>query len=196
MNFFEPTVNIQTLGRFCLSLSGKAVATEWPNEKLKELFCSILSPLDLYITWDRICRSIWEMQATEKRRERLEKLFIRPLNRFLTDEVGFTPLILEDAGIRIDHKRIQLDAFDFNSAVLEGLKLLSLNNQAAASAKFYQAKALYSGSYLPDMPGKIIANTRKELASIYRIANKGVIDEATSMRNTVVLSITFTNQLQ
>lgn len=180
MNIFEPTVNVQTLGRFCMSLSGKAVATEWPNDKLKELFCSILSPLDLYITWDRICRSVWEIRATERCRERLKKNFIKPLNSFLIDEVGFTPLILEDTGIRIDHKRIQLDAFDFNKAVLEGLKLLSLGNQQGASVKFNQAKALYSGSYLPEMPGKIIANTRKELASIYQIANKGVTDEVSS----------------
>ena len=92
-------------------------------------------------------------------------------------ELGFTPLIASDKGIRINHSRINLDAFNFNCTVLDGLKLLSLGSQQAAFAKFDLAKTLYSGSYLPGMPGKIIANTRKELESIYRIANKGVIDE-------------------
>lgn len=171
MNKHETVLEIRTLGYFEMFINGKPVATGWPDETIKIFFCSLLSPLDLYITWDRICRSTLEIPATTPSRQRLEELFIRPLNNFLIHEIGFTPLITGDDGIRIDHKRIHLDAFDFNSAVLEGLKQLSLGNQQATTDSFNKAKALYSGSYLPGMPGKIIANTRKELDSILRLTD-------------------------
>jgi hypothetical protein len=48
--------------------------------------------------------------------------------------------------------------------------MLSLGNHAAAFKKFSGAESLYVGSYLPGIPGKIIANTRKDLESFYRTA--------------------------
>jgi len=173
----DTTLKIRTLGHFYIYVDGKLFNTDWPSETVQQFFCSLLSPLDLYITWDRLCRSTLEIPGTRATRRRLEEFYIRPLNSFLIKELGFTPLITSDEGIRINQSRINLDAFNFNRTVLEGLKLLSLGNQQAASMKFDLAKTLYSGSYLPGMPGKIIANTRKELESFYRIANKGVIDK-------------------
>lgn len=173
MSRVKTTLKIRTLGRFELSISGRPVATEWPSETMKVLFCSLLSPLDLYITWDRVCRSMWAIPATIPSRMRLEELFIEPLKLFLFHEIGFNPLVTCDEGIRIDHDRVRLDAFDFNSAILEGLKQLSLGNQREATDLFRTAKALYSGSYLPGFPGNIIANTRKELESILRLTGTG-----------------------
>lgn len=173
----DTTLEIRTLGCFSIYVDDELFTTDWPSETVQQFFCSLLSPLDLYITWDRLCRSTFEIPVSPTTKLRLEELFIRPLNSFLIKELGSTPLIASDKGIRINHSRLNLDAFNFNCTVLDGLKLLSLGSQQAAFAKFDQAKTLYSGSYLPGMPGKIIANTRKELESIYRIANKGVIDE-------------------
>lgn len=173
----DTTLKIRTLGRFSIYVDDKLFTTDWPSETVQQFFCSLLSPLDLYITWDRLCRSTLETPVSPTARRRLEELYIMPLNTFLIKEFGFNPLIASDKGIGINHSRIDLDAFNFNSTVLDGLKLLSLGSQQAAFDKFNMAKELYSGSYLPGMPGKIIANTRKELDSIYRIANKGVIDE-------------------
>jgi hypothetical protein len=48
--------------------------------------------------------------------------------------------------------------------------LFALDNHAAALENFSRAKTLYSGSYLPDMSGKIIANTRDDLESLYLAA--------------------------
>lgn len=173
----DTMLKIRTLGRFYIYVGGKLFNTEWPSETVQHFFCSLLSPVDLYITWDRLCRSTLEIPGTRTTRRRLEEFYIRPLNSFLIKELGFTPLITSDEGIRINQSRINLDAFNFYRTVLDGLKLLSLGSQQAAFMKFDLAKTLYSGSYLPGMPGKIIANTRKELESIYLIANKGVIDE-------------------
>ena len=163
-------LEIQTLGRFSISNDGKLVATDWPDETVKVLFCSLLSPLDLFFTWDRICRSLWREPATRTSRRRLEVLIIRPLNSYLTNELGFNPLITGNEGIRIDKQSIHVDALEFHKTAVEGLRLLSLGNHAAALEKLNKANKLYVGSYLPGIPGKIIENTRNDLESFYRIA--------------------------
>jgi hypothetical protein len=64
-----------------------------------------------------------------------------------------------------------VDAREFHSAVVEGLRQLSLGDHAAAHIKLDRARTLYAGSYLPGINGKIIANTRNELESLYRTAS-------------------------
>jgi len=172
MNKPVNALEIQTLGRFSLSADGRTVATVWPDEAIKVFFCAFLSPLDLYFTWDRICRSFLEVPETRSSRRQLEELFVRPLNHFLLKELGFNPLIVGPEGIRIDPQGIYIDVFDFHSAVVEGISLMSLGDHDGASEKFSRANLLYVGSYLPGMPGKIIEHTRRELDSLYRTAVK------------------------
>jgi hypothetical protein len=165
----DTAVDIQTLGRFSISLDGKAVATDWPDETVKVLFCSLLAPLDLYVTWDRVCRSMCGEPATQACRHRLDDEYIRPLNSFLIKELGFNPIIAEPEGMRINQLRIHMDAFEFHSTAIEGLRLLSLGNHPAALEKLSRAKSLYKGIYLPEIQGKIISSTRKDLESLYQI---------------------------
>ena len=153
-----------------MTIAGKPVATVWPSEMLHVFFCSLISPLDLYFTWDRICRSMLGVQETRSSRRQLEETLIRPLNSFLMKELGFTPLIAGLESIKIDQQRIYVDALEFHSAVLEGLNLLSLGNTPAAHAKLNRANVLYTGDYLPGMTGKIIQNTRTELEALHQIA--------------------------
>ena len=164
----DTTLEILTLGRFSVHIDGKLLEADWPDETIKLFFCSLLSPLDLYVTWDRICRSLWDEPVSRISRHRLELSCIRPLKVFLTNVLGFNPLITGQDGIRIDQQCVHLDALEFNCAVMEGLRLLALDNRTAALEKFSRAKSLYAGDYLPGVPGKIIANTRTELESLYR----------------------------
>jgi hypothetical protein len=163
-------LEILTLGSFSISVDGKAVVLDWPNETIKELFCSLLSPLDLYISWDRICRSMWDIPVTSDGDLGMEEIFVRPLRSFLIKEFGFDPLITGDDGVRFDQGPITLDALEFHSAAVGGLRLLSLDDRAAAREKLSRAKALYAGSYLPGISGKIIADTRNKLESLYLTA--------------------------
>jgi hypothetical protein len=166
------TLNIQTLGRFTITVDGRAVAIHWPDETLKIFFGSLLSPLDLYFTWDRICRCLLGVPETRSSRRQLDELFIRPLHHFLSKELGFNPLIIGPEGIRIDPQGIYLDVFEFHRAVVDGLNLMSLDDLGGARKKFSRANLLYAGSYLPGMPGKIIEHTRMELDSLYQTAVK------------------------
>ena len=175
MNIPDNKLEILTLGRFSISIDGKPVATDWPDEPTKILFCSLLSPLDLYFTWDRICRSMLGVPLTQTSRRRLEESIILPLNSFLIMELGFNPLIAGHENIRIDQQCIHVDASEFYSTVVEGLRLLSLGNRSAAIKKLNKANSLYTGSYLPGIHGKIIENTRNELDSLYRSAAINVI---------------------
>jgi hypothetical protein len=175
MNISDTTLEIRTLGGFSISIAGKPVATDWPDKSMKLLFCSLLSPLDVSFTWDRICRSKWGVPATRTRRSQLEEIIIRPLISFLVKELGFNPLITGHEGIRIDQQRIHIDALEFHNTVVEGLRLLSFGNHAAALKKMNRAASLYTGSYLPGMRGKIITDARNDLQSLYRTAVMGVM---------------------
>jgi DNA-binding SARP family transcriptional activator len=177
MNNTDTKLEIRTLGHFSISIDGKLVAKEWPDETLKVLFCSLLSPLDLYFTWDQICRAMWEVPETRINSHRLEELFIRPLNSFLVKELGFSPLMTGSEGIRINRKRMHLDVLDFYNAVLEGDRLLSRGNCGAALTKFSRADDLYVGSFLPGMQSKIIKNARNDLELLYRTAVKEIIPQ-------------------
>ena len=168
MNITDRTLEIQTLGHFSISVDGKAVATDWPDEAVKVLFCSLLSPLDLYFTWDRICRSMLGVPETRNGRRQLEENFIRPLKSFLIKALGFNPLIAGREDIRINQQQIHLDAREFHSTAVEGLRLLALGNHVAALEKLSRANSLYAGSYLPGINGKIISNTRNDLESLHR----------------------------
>jgi len=172
MNISATTLDIRTLGGFSISANGNPVAVDWPNETQKVLFCSLLSPLDVSISWDRICRSLWDIPATEATRLRLEEMFIRPLTRFLVKELGFNPLIEGHDGIRIDLQRFNVDAHEFYRSAVEGFRLMSTSNYSEASRRFRRAEELYAGSYLDGMPGKVIVDTRKDLESLYRTAVK------------------------
>lgn len=174
------TLEILTLGCFSISADGKPVATDWPNETVKVFFCSLLSPLDIYFTWDRICRSMWDIPVTQTSRRRLEEIVIRPLNCFLLKEFGFNPLVSGHEGIRVDQQRIHIDAHQFYRNVLDGLRLSSEANNTAAIEKFSRANSLYSGNYLPGIPGKIIENTRHDLESLFITAAAGSVRHATS----------------
>jgi hypothetical protein len=170
MDIPDTTPKILTLGRFSISVQGIPVAINWPDESLKILFCSLLSPLDLFFTWDRISRSLLSEPATRTTRRRLEKCCVRPLKSFLIKELGCNPLISGPEGIRIDRQAIHIDAFEFFSAYIEGIRLLSFENAAAARATFSRADSLYAGTYLPGIAGKIIDHTRIDLESLYRSA--------------------------
>jgi len=166
----DTTLEILTLGRFSISMNGNPVAVEWPDETVKVFFCSLLSPLDLYFSWDRLCRSLWNEPETRTCRHRLEELVIRPLNSFLIKELGFNPLSAGAEGIRINRQGVHIDAHEFHNAVIDGLGLLTLGSDTAALEKLSRADTLYSGNFLPGMPGKIIGNARRDLEALYRIA--------------------------
>ena len=161
-------LEIYTLGRFSIVRDGKPVATEWPSETIKILFGSLLCPLDLYFTYDRICRSMLGVPATRSSQRRLLEDLSRALGSFLLKELGFNPVITGPESIRIDQRSINSDAFLFNHAATEGLMLMSLENHTLAHEKLKKAGSLYRGCYLPGMTGKIIENTRKELESLHR----------------------------
>jgi hypothetical protein len=166
MNNSGTTLKIQTFGCFNFSMNGIPIETSWPNETVKELFCSLLSPLDLYMSWDRICRAILGETETRSGRRKINENVIKPLDCFLVKLLGFNPLIAEHEGIRIDQLRIDVDVFEFHSAIVDGLRLLTVGNHGVAQEKFDRANVLYAGSYLPGIRGKIIDNTRNDLESL------------------------------
>lgn len=167
----DTTLEIQTLGHFSILADGKPVATDWPNDAVKNCFCSLLSPMDICFTWDRICRSLLEVPITSANRSKLEEIIIQPLNNFLLKELGFNPLVSGEESVRINPRGINIDAHEFYSSALEGIRL-SNSNSVAALNKINRANSLYSGAFLLGMSGKIIVNARQDLDLLYRTAVK------------------------
>jgi two-component SAPR family response regulator len=163
-----------------MTVGGIPVASDWPDETVKMLFCSLLSPQDRYVSWDRICHSMWGEPVTQVSRQHLEDIFFQPLKRFLITALGFNPLITGHEGIRVDHQRTRVDAFEFYTAATEGLRLVSCGSHAAAFEKFTRAKSLYNGIYLPGFTGKIITSTRNDLEALYLSA---ILDAMPLTRN-------------
>ena len=179
-------LEILTLGCFRITMDGKQVATCWPDEKLKACFCSLLSPLDLYFSWDRICRSMLEVPDSRQNRQQLEEDIVRPLKSFLITELGFNPLLTGSEYMSIDQRRIKVDAFEFHSSAVEGLKQLSQGNYAAAQQRLGRARDLYAGSYLPGVDGKIIANARIDLEALYqKVVFESARQNATKFAKTI-----------
>lgn len=170
MKTADTSLAIVTLGRFGISVAGKPLDLEWPDDAVKELFCSLLSPLDLYFTWERICRSLLGEPETRTSRRRLDETLVRPLNSFLLKKLGFNPLIAGHDGLRITRQIIHVDVMAFHRAVTDGIRLFSIGSITAAKQQFDRAQTLYAGTYLPGMSGKIIESTRNELASFYQTA--------------------------
>jgi hypothetical protein len=65
-----------------------------------------------------------------------------------------------------------VDANEFYRSAVEGLRHFSLDNHAEALKKVNRAHSIYTGSYLPGIPGKINTDTRNELKSLYLTAVK------------------------
>jgi len=170
MNTPDTRIEIRTLGSFSISADEKPIASTWPDKAAKVLFCSLISPLAIHFTWDRICRSMLGVSESPTNRQRLEKDIIVPLSSYLIGEFGFNPLITGHEGIRIDFKSLHVDAFEFHTTAQQGLTFLSRGNHAAAFEKLRRAKSVYKGSYLPGITSKIIANTRHGLESLFQTA--------------------------
>jgi len=172
MNNSDTTLEIRTLGYLSISIDGKQVATDWPNDTIKTLFCSLLSPMDVHLSWDRICLTMWDIPDSRIVRNRLEELFIEPLNCFLIRELGVNPLISDDEGMTLDQQHIHLDALDFYRAAVEGNRLLANGNNSAATTMFRKADQLYTGIFLPRMYGTIIEKCRTDLEQLHRTVVK------------------------
>lgn len=170
MDKTDTLLEIQTLGHFGIRMNGKPATVDWPDESFKLFFCSLLSPLDLYFTWDRICRSMWNVPVTRSSRNRLNEKVILPLGGFLLSEFGFNPIRTGPEGVRMNQEHIHVDAREFYITVLEGLRLSSLTDHYASLEKFNMANRLYTGSYLTGLHGKIIENARNDLEALYRTA--------------------------
>lgn len=74
---------------------------------------------------------MWDIPAKPDSDLGMEEIFVRPLRSFLIKEFGFDPLISGVDGVRFDQGRITLDALEFHSAAVGGLRKLSLDKRGS-----------------------------------------------------------------
>jgi len=112
MKTTNTALEIRVLGQFSLVHSGRALATSWPGPYGRYIFCSLLSPLGEPVTWDRLCRSLWDVPATRESKERIVAI-IKQLNAFFQSECGIRPIVEHMDCITYDSTTTYLDAKDF-----------------------------------------------------------------------------------
>ena len=160
-------LHVRTLGGLALSKRGVAVTAPWPDTITKELFFSLLSPLDVGITFDRLSRSLLGAALTARTRERLE-MALDSLIRFSREEMGVcAPLVVTPDAVGFKEDFICIDAHQFFEAALNGLSNLSKGEKTSAFHYVCNAMNLYEGEFLPGMNSRIITNTREELAGLH-----------------------------
>lgn len=170
----DAVVNICTLGRFTIVVNGFPVTPVWPSETVKVLFCSLLSPLDVIVSWDRLCRALWGVPEERISRQRVNDIIILPLRTMLRGLFGHDPLVTYADGIRLDHTGIYVDALEFFELVINGVSCEGNGDHAGACNKFFRAEVLYVGVFMPGIAGKIIESTRKELEVLFHTTVSGV----------------------
>lgn len=168
MQSAERTLRVVTLGRFSIAVGDSEVKIAWPDETARVLFCSLLSPLDESLSWERSCRSLWGLPATHHSKIRATALLNRLQTSFAV-QLGCDPFIVTHEGAALNKGIINIDAHHFHSNVVTGLRLLALGNRSAASQLLEQALAIYDAPFLPGVPGRIVAATRDELDNLYRM---------------------------
>jgi len=168
------TLEIRTLGGFGLMVGEKTITATWPDEISKELFCTLLSPLDKSITMERLCRSLWNLPASRTPKMRIAAK-IDHLSDIFVAETGINPFIIDKDRVRINSGRVRVDAHEFHRHVAEGLKQLLLGNRPAFLIKFHEADLLYRGPFMPGMFNKVITTTREDLDETHRMVVKRTV---------------------
>jgi DNA-binding SARP family transcriptional activator len=160
------TVEVRTFGQFTLIVNGSETDTAWPDETARILFCSLLSPLDEYVSLERISRSLWGVPATRTSSMRIMGI-IQKLRLHFLGLGDIDPFIMYSDGIALNQKKFAVDANTFRTLTLEGLRLLAKGKRSEASERLRTAYLIYRAPFLPGIPGKLVDATRDELDGLY-----------------------------
>jgi DNA-binding SARP family transcriptional activator len=173
MTIHQYSLSVRTLGDFTITRDRKTVNVTWPDNAIKILFCSLLSPLDVSISRDRLCKALWNIPASAAGIGRLTSA-LGQLHDVMARTFGFSPIIVQDDGITLDYGKVYVDARDFHDTAISGFRNFAGGEIAAASHLFRTASMLYRGEFLPGMTGRIISATRNDLEDQYQMLRKQV----------------------
>lgn len=170
----EHALHVHSLGSFSVSIAGEKLSSPWPDELTRGLFCSLLSPLDECITFDRLSRSLLGAAVEGSAKTSLEEV-IENLVVFFKTEMGADPFRYTEDAIGFNRNAVRVDAHHFQKLALEGLREMSIGNTHAARLNISSALALYEGDFLPGMRQKIIDDTRGELDSLKQMITRLIL---------------------
>lgn len=173
MTIHQYSLSVRTLGDFTITRDRKTVNVTWPDNAIKILFCSLLSPLDVSISRDRLCKALWNIPASAAGIGRLTSA-LGQLHDVMVRTFGFNPIVFQDDGITLDYGKIYVDARDFHDTAISGFRNFAGGETAAASRLFQAASMLYRGEFLPGMTGRIISATRSDLEDQYQMLSKQI----------------------
>jgi hypothetical protein len=178
-------LRITTLGSFGISAGTTPIVPNWPEGSARQLFCTLLSPLDESVPWERLSRSLTGKPGSPESIELLRDDVEKVIELFQTT-TGYTPIKVNTDGVGIDVRVVTLDSHHFRECALSGLALMAQGDLLGMHQAFRQARSWYGGHFLPGFHGRIINDTRTELAELFGMTTlkRGVPRAAVVARQT------------
>jgi DNA-binding SARP family transcriptional activator len=135
--------------------------------------------MDEYLHWDRLCRVIGNGAPDAEVRQDLNHE-LRLLAEMFREVVGCNLVVVSNCGVWLDPKIVTVDARLFRDAACNGFAAMAQGDDKRAVRLFREAGLLYRGPFLPEDAGKIVHETRVELAELMAVVADALSRECRS----------------
>ena len=161
MSGFGNFLYVRTLGEPGMFMNGRKLETAFPSPEAREIFLSLLSPLDECTGWERL-ENVIRGNPSVTRRKALVRKGVKEIKKMFLRTAGINPLREYPHGVGLDFRTVRVDVHDFRELSFKGLKLFAEGDHAAAGPCLRRALALYAGPFLPGDSGRIIDAARED----------------------------------
>lgn len=173
MSGFGNFLYVRTLGEPGMFMNGRKLETAFPSPEAREIFLSLLSPLDECTGWERL-ENVIRGNPSVTRRKALVRKGVKEIKKMFLRTAGINPLREYPHGVGLDFRTVRVDVHDFRELSFKGLKLFAEGDHAAAGPCLRRALALYAGPFLPGDSGRIIDAAREELEELKVMASQSL----------------------
>lgn len=171
MKFFRKDdggkMEIRTFGGLTICASGTPVNISWESQKARLLFCYLLITYDQWVHRDKLTQILWPGCNLVAGAKNFKTTLSRLRKSFYGSECP-NPVLTQGEAIRINYDVLAADCSTFRKNALNGLRLTTRGDMAAARACLELAQDIYTGEFLPEEPfDPFITGARTELRELY-----------------------------
>ena len=144
-----PTLSVQLLGGFRVTLNGQAVES-WPSGRGRAVFKYLLAHRERSLPRDTIMETFWPDAAPESARNSLN-VALHGLRQALKAVADTPVVVFQNGAYHVSPElRVWIDVEEFKRRVQAGRRLEDAGSLGAAAAEYEQAAALYQGDFMGD----------------------------------------------
>ncbi len=157
---------VSTFGGLSIYFRNAPITIIWESQKARLLFCYLLVTYDQWIHRDKLIDLLWPGCNVGAGANNF-KTTVSRLRKSFTGAQCVNPVITQGEGVRININAFSLDASQFRSKAITGIKLQARGELKSARQYLEAAQDLYMGDFLSEEPfNTFITATRNELAEL------------------------------